>query len=49
MDVDGGTGMVGRLKLTKEERSKISEMIRNTKSLDEIARLEKMLSEGRVP
>ncbi|KAI9852319.1 MAG: U2 snRNP complex subunit [Thelocarpon superellum] len=36
-------------KLTTEERARVEEMIRNAKSLQEIARLERDLNEGRVP
>lgn len=48
-----GTGDTGgkasRVKLTEKEKKRVEEMIRNAKSLQEIARLEKDLSEGRVP
>ena len=49
----GGSGGSGekayRVKLTEKERGKVEEMIRNAKSLQEIARLEKELMDGRVP
>lgn len=38
-----------RVKLTDKERKRVEEMIRNAKSLQEIARLEKDLNEGRIP
>lgn len=38
-----------RVKLTVEERRRVEAMIRNAKSLADIARLEKDLNEGRVP
>lgn len=38
-----------RVKLTDRERKKVEEMIRNAKSLQEIVRLEKELSEGKIP
>lgn len=38
-----------RIKLTDKERKRVEEMIRNAKSLQEIARLEKDLNEGRIP
>ena len=38
-----------RVKLTDKERKRVEEMIRNAGSLEEIARLEKELGEGRVP
>lgn len=47
---DGRPGAkVQRTKLTDEERRRVEEMVRNARSLGEIARLEKELSEGRVP
>jgi len=42
-------GKVQRTKLTEKERRRVEEMIRNARSLGEISRLEKELSEGRVP
>ena len=38
-----------RLKLTDQERRRVEKMIREAKSLQEIARLEKELNEGRIP
>ena len=38
-----------RLKLTDAERKRVEKMIREAKSLQEIARLEKDLNEGRIP
>ncbi|KKY13709.1 putative small nuclear ribonucleoprotein a [Phaeomoniella chlamydospora] len=38
-----------RVKLTDEERKRVEKMIREAKSLQEIAQLEKELNEGRVP
>jgi U2 small nuclear ribonucleoprotein A' len=38
-----------RVKLTEKEKKKIEELIRNARSLQEIARLEKELNEGRIP
>ena len=38
-----------RVKLTEKERKRVEGLIRNAKSLQEIARLEKELSEGKVP
>ncbi len=43
----GGKSM--RLKLTDKERKRVEKMIREAKSLEEIARLEKKLNEGRIP
>jgi U2 small nuclear ribonucleoprotein A' len=39
----------GRVKLTAAERKRVEAMIRNAKSLSEIAKLEKELNEGRIP
>jgi len=39
----------GRVKLTAKEKKRVEAMIRNAKSLAEIAKLEKELNEGRVP
>jgi U2 small nuclear ribonucleoprotein A' len=44
---DGSTS--GRVKLTAAERKRVEAMIRNAKSLSEIAKLEKELNEGRIP
>ncbi|OKL58219.1 U2 small nuclear ribonucleoprotein A [Talaromyces atroroseus] len=38
-----------RVKLTEKERKRVEKMIREAKSLQEIARLEKELNEGRIP
>ncbi|MCJ1245507.1 U2 snRNP complex subunit [Trapelia coarctata] len=38
-----------RVKLTDKEKKRVEELIRNAKSLQEIARLEKELNEGRIP
>ena len=38
-----------RVKLTEKEKKRVEMLIRNAKSLQEIARLEKELSEGRIP
>jgi len=38
-----------RIQLSPQERKRVEEMARNAKSLDDIVRLEKELSEGRVP
>lgn len=38
-----------RVKLTDKEKRRVEDMIRNAKSLQEIARLEKDLNEGRIP
>lgn len=40
---------LSRLKLTDKERKKLQEMIKKADSLEEIMRLEKALSEGRLP
>ena len=46
----GGTGTKAyRVKLTPREKKRVESMIRNAKSLQEIARLEKELAEGRIP
>ncbi|KAK2736717.1 U2 snRNP complex subunit [Myotisia sp. PD_48] len=44
---DGGRPI--RVKLTPEERNTVKKMIKEAKSLQEIARLEKELNEGRIP
>jgi U2 small nuclear ribonucleoprotein A' len=46
-DSNGASG--GRVKLTEKERKRVENLIRNAKSLSEIAKLEKELNEGRVP
>ena len=38
-----------RVKLTDKEKKRVEALIRNAKSLQEIARLEKELNEGRIP
>lgn len=38
-----------RVKLTDKERKRVEKMIREAKSLQEIARLERELNEGRIP
>ena len=38
-----------RVKLTDKEKKRVEHLIKNAKSLQEIARLEKELNEGRVP
>ena len=38
-----------RVKLTETEKKRVEKMIREAKSLQEIARLEKELNEGRIP
>ncbi|KAL9027662.1 MAG: hypothetical protein Q9196_003850 [Gyalolechia fulgens] len=38
-----------RVKLTEKEKKRVEVLIRNAKSLEEIARLEKELNEGRIP
>ena len=38
-----------RVKLTDQEKKRVEILIRNAKSLQEIARLEKELNEGRIP
>ena len=38
-----------RVKLTDQEKKRVEKMIREATSMAEIARLEKDLSEGRVP
>ncbi len=40
---------LSRIKLTDAERKRLQERIRTATSLDEIARLEKELAEGRLP
>ena len=43
------TDRVSRVKLTEKEKKRVEGLIRNAKSLQEIARLEKELNEGRIP
>lgn len=45
----GGADRAIRVKLTDAERKRVEKMIREAKSLQEIARLEKELNEGRIP
>lgn len=49
VDGDAANGIGGRVKLSAKERKRVELMIRNAKSLAEIARLEKELNEGRIP
>ncbi len=44
----GGAGGKGRL-MSEEEKKKVKEAIMSAKSVEEMRRLERMLSEGRVP
>ncbi|EFX02898.1 small nuclear ribonucleoprotein a [Grosmannia clavigera kw1407] len=44
-----GTSRLSRIKLTDAERKRLQERIKKASSLEEIARLEKELSEGRLP
>lgn len=48
-----GTASAGdksyRVKLTDKEKRRVERLIKNAKSLQEIARLEKDLNDGRVP
>jgi U2 small nuclear ribonucleoprotein A' len=37
------------VKLNDKEKARVEELIRNAKSLAEVARLEKEISEGRIP
>ena len=51
---DGATAPVNgtkayRVKLTDKEKKRVEELIRNAKSLQDIARLEKELNEGKIP
>lgn len=48
-DMAGVEKGLGRVRLSQEERKKVEGLIRGAKGLDEIARLEKLLSEGKVP
>lgn len=45
----GQADKVYRVKLTEKEKKRVEHLIKNAKSLQEIARLEKELNEGRVP
>ena len=38
-----------RVKLTESEKKRVQQMIRNAKTMQEIARIEKELNEGRIP
>jgi len=51
LDTDGEQPARKRVKLqlSDEEKTKIQNMIRNATSLKEIERLEKMITEGRIP
>jgi U2 small nuclear ribonucleoprotein A' len=46
---NGGGEKKMRVELTAAEKKRIEVLIRNAKSLAEIARLEKELNEGRIP
>lgn len=56
-DLDGGAGdatgqatdKVGRVQLTPVEKKHVRKLIANTKNLSEMARLEKILQDGKVP
>lgn len=43
------THKAGRIKLDEAERAKVVELIKGTKNLDEIARLERILNQGKLP
>ena len=45
----GSTEKVNRVKLTDTEKKRVEQLIKNAKSLQEIARLEKELNDGRIP
>ena len=45
----GGAGKAMRTQLTASEKQRVQEMIKNARSLAEIARIEKDLAEGRIP
>ena len=47
--ISSSTDRVSRVKLTEREKKRVEMMIRNAKSLHEIASLEKELNEGRIP
>ena len=47
--ISSSTDKVSRVKLTDKEKKRVESLIRNAKSLQEIARLEKELNEGRIP
>ena len=38
-----------RVKLTESEKKRVQQMIRNAKTMQEIARIERELNEGRIP
>ena len=40
---------LNRVKLSDKEKKRVEHLIKNAKSLQEIARLEKELNEGRIP
>lgn len=40
---------ISRLKLTEQEKNRIETLVKNAKSLQEIAYIEKTIGEGRVP
>ncbi|KAL2873561.1 U2 snRNP complex subunit [Colletotrichum sp. CLE4] len=45
----GATSKLSRIKLTDKEKERLKEMIKKADSLQEIIRLEKMLTEGTIP
>ena len=47
--VSASSDKVSRIKLTEKEKKRLESLIKNAKSLQEIARLEKELNEGRIP
>ncbi len=51
--IANGTASAGdksyRVKLTDKEKKRVEALIRSAKSLQEIARLEKELNEGKIP
>lgn len=49
LDSASTTDKAFRVKLTDKEKKRVKLMIQNAKSLQEIARLEKELNEGRIP
>lgn len=49
VDTADVTSGVARVMLTDDERKNVHVMIKEAKTLDEISRLEKLLTEGRVP
>lgn len=45
----GAPSKLSRIKLTDKEKERLKEMIKKADSLQEIIRLEKMLTEGTIP